>query len=348
MRLQLTAEQYAMLLEQIPDYRVRQLRGQSHLEAWDVRRTLTRIFGFGGFDVETKALDLVREIEIPPGQLIRKRNNGDEYPNDKTLWTVVYRAEIRLVIKNPDGSIGAVFEDGASGDSANQPSLGDAHDQALKTALSQGLKRCAVNLGDQFGLALYNKGRTNAVVNRTLTPPAEVDVAAATNPLDETPVEGEPVPQPEPGPEPDPEPAGGTTAVPAESVGDQLAAQIAAATHKDALSAAWKAIGTAVSGGGISQQTAEQLGEVWKQHRAALAGKNPGNDPQRRKMMALFSSAERHAAELGDRQQRLAYVEDVIGRKVETTNELTDDEVQAVIAKLESFLRQQEPAGAMA
>lgn len=198
--LVLTPAQYAMLLEQIPDFRVRQLRGQSHLEAWDVRRTLIRIFGFGGWDLTTKDLALVREIEHPPAQ-----------EGGKPRWTVVYRAEVRLTIKNPDGSVGAVYEDAASGDSQNQPSLGDAHDQAMKTALSQGLKRCAVNLGDQFGMSLYNDGRTKAVVLRTLAGP-DGPTEQVPIPHDETPVQGEPEPaahsEPEPGPRADTMPNG--------------------------------------------------------------------------------------------------------------------------------------------
>ena len=38
----------------------------------------------------------------------------------------------------------------------NQASVGAAHDLAMKSAISQALKRCAANLGDQFGLSLYS------------------------------------------------------------------------------------------------------------------------------------------------------------------------------------------------
>lgn len=182
MTSKLTPAQYAFLVAQIQDNRVRQLRGNSHLEAWDIRRHLIRAFGFGGFDIETKSLDLVAQIEHPPTQ-----------QGGKPRWTVVYRAEVRLIVKASDGTVLAVYEDGASGDSQNQPSLGDAHDQAMKTALSQGLKRCAVNLGDQFGLSLYNGGRVNSVVIRSLVhPEAPAGNAAPTLPQDDAPVLPEP------------------------------------------------------------------------------------------------------------------------------------------------------------
>lgn len=188
---QLTAEQYQRLTMPLDTSRVgRNPKGFSHLEAWDVRRWLIRVFGFGGFDVETVALDLVKELEIPPGTITYK-NGGS---NDKTIWTVVYRAQVRLTIWDQFGGH-VVLEDGACGDSTNQPSLGDCHDNAAKTALSQALKRCAVNLGDCFGLSLYNGGGTQPVVGRSLvareTPGPDVDALPADAPV-----------LPEPGSEP--------------------------------------------------------------------------------------------------------------------------------------------------
>ncbi|MFI6639984.1 Rad52/Rad22 family DNA repair protein [Streptomyces sp. NPDC050504] len=150
----LTEQQTQVLLGPISPKRVRNLRGMSHLEAWDVRRQLIRVFGFDGFTIETQALELVAERESRTGE--------------RSRWTVVYRAQVRLTLKAVDGQPLTVFEDAAAGDAVNQPSLGDAHDLAMKTALSQALKRCAVNLGDQFGLSLYNDGSQGAVVLRSL------------------------------------------------------------------------------------------------------------------------------------------------------------------------------------
>ena len=182
----LTPVQLRMLHKGIAGTRVRQKQGQSHVEAWDIRRHLIRIFGFGGYSIETIALDLVSQQEIKPGR-----------------WTIVYRAQVRLTVYATDGREITHFEDGAAGDASNQPKLGDAHDMAMKTALSQALKRCAVNLGDQFGLGLYNGGKADAVVH----------FSAAHHP-DEW--QKDPQPQPEPvdppvQPEPEPEATQDTT-----------------------------------------------------------------------------------------------------------------------------------------
>jgi hypothetical protein len=167
---QLAPGQYMQLLREIDPTRVRELKGNSYVEAWDVRRQLTRIFGFGGWDLETISLDLVREIEG-----ISKKGGP--------CWTVVYRAQVRLTIKTPNGTTIARYEDASSGDAANQPGLGDAHDLAMKSALSGALKRCAVNLGDQFGLSLYNKGDYNASIRGTLVPPVFPETPAPAEEL---------------------------------------------------------------------------------------------------------------------------------------------------------------------
>ena len=172
--LHLTIQQHAVLLRGINGNRVKTRSGQSNVEAWDIRRQLNRIFGFGGWELTYPEVVMVSQLETKPSR-----------------YTVVYRAVARLVIKNADGTPGAIFEDGAAGDGINLP-LGDAHDFALKTALSQALKRCAVNLGDQFGLSLYNGGSVDPVVQVTLAGPViEGGLGAIEQAIASTPVQGE-------------------------------------------------------------------------------------------------------------------------------------------------------------
>jgi hypothetical protein len=172
----LTPEQNAALLAPLARNRVQEKQGQSHLTAWDVRRWLIRIFGVGGWEFTVISCEMVHTWS---GEVKKKRNG--QFTGETFLGhTVIYRALGRLTIRNPAGALVAVFEDGATGDSVNQPSLGDAHDMAMKTALSQALKRCAVNLGDQFGLSLYNKGATGPVVVRSLAMPVPETASGPT------------------------------------------------------------------------------------------------------------------------------------------------------------------------
>ena len=164
----LSVEQYNALTAPLHPSRIARVQGMSHLEAWDVRRHLIRIFGFGGWDDEILSCDLVHESGVEK----RKRDKqGAEYGDPYTAGTVVYRVTMRLVVKDCDGIPIAHYDDVATGDAVNQPSIGDAHDLALKSAMSQALKRCAVNLGDQFGLGLYNDGNAAATVLRSLVNP---------------------------------------------------------------------------------------------------------------------------------------------------------------------------------
>lgn len=178
-----TAEQHAQLLKGINPVRVsRDGKGFSHVEAYEIRAHLIRIFGFARWSEDVLSQELIFETEA----------GKDGRPK----WTVAYRTIVRLTVCAPDGTTLATYTEGAVGDSQNQPSRADAHDLALKTSASQAFKRCAMNLGDGFGLSLYQRGSLRPLVGRTLVghPPAaevaeSVD-AHITTPL--APENGEP------------------------------------------------------------------------------------------------------------------------------------------------------------
>ncbi|MFH8591235.1 Rad52/Rad22 family DNA repair protein [Streptomyces rimosus] len=174
----LTGPQLKVLLAPVSPQRVSAFRGLAHMEAWDIRRQLIRVFGFGGYSIRTLALDLVAEHSE---QLRKKDDDGRPYGDSYTAWTVVYRAQVRLTVYATDGRRLGSWDDGAVGDAAHQPSYGDAHDMALKTALSQALKRCATNLGDQFGLSLYDDGSRGAVVRWSAAHPPRTDAATTSS-----------------------------------------------------------------------------------------------------------------------------------------------------------------------
>lgn len=151
----LNPAQAEQLLKGIHSRRVnRDGKGFSHVEAYEIRAHLNRIFGFARWSEEVVKQELVFETE----------GVGKKGP----AWTVCYRSVVMLTLYAPDGKYLATYTEGAMGDASNQPSRADAHDLALKTSQSQALKRAAVNLGDQFGLSLYNGGALAPIVGRTL------------------------------------------------------------------------------------------------------------------------------------------------------------------------------------
>lgn len=150
----LTDRQKEVLLAPIKPHRVFRAQGMAHVAAFDVVAHLTRIFGWGGWDKEILSLDLVHE-----------RITEDK---GKVRCWVTYRCVMRLTVRDQEGNVVTRIEDAATGSAQNMPTVGDAHDFAVKNAVSYALKRCAKDLGDQFGLSLYNKGQTSALIGATV------------------------------------------------------------------------------------------------------------------------------------------------------------------------------------
>ena len=154
----LSLAQVGILMQPIRGARVanRQQGGKtlSYLEAYDVRAHLIRIFGFGGFDAEVLDYDQV---------FVR------DYENDgKAMQEIAYQARVQLTIRDQAGVAIARYTECAIGSASGGSGFGDLHDNALKTAVSDALKRCAINLGSQFGLSLYDKDNGRAEVVRML------------------------------------------------------------------------------------------------------------------------------------------------------------------------------------
>lgn len=164
MRGFLTPAQIELLERPLDKNRVKQSQGQSHLEGWDVRAHLTRIFGFDGWDETLLSIECIYE------------HLGNQLKADKKQWYVTYRCTMRLTIWGTDAegnrAVAKISEEGAVGGAENQPSHADAHDLAMKESMTQALKRCAINLGNAFGLSLYSNGSTSSVAEVIETVPA--------------------------------------------------------------------------------------------------------------------------------------------------------------------------------
>lgn len=144
----ITSKQQEILLKGINGDRIAQRKGGggrslSYLEAWDVKAHMNRIFGFLNWSADVITAELAYE------------------DNSDGRWNVAYKVILTLRVN------GASYTEAAVG-SATLPSRGEAHDMAVKTAESDAFKRAAINIGDQFGLSLYNNGSTAPVVKQTL------------------------------------------------------------------------------------------------------------------------------------------------------------------------------------
>jgi hypothetical protein len=140
-----TTEQIDVLLQGISPSRVAVMDGMSHLE------------GFGRWD----------EVALEPTEMLYAEETVTRA--GKPAFKVAYRASRRIIIRDQEGNVMCSHDGSAVGESI-MPDFkrGDCHDMAIKTAETQALKRCAINLGDQFGLALYRKGATDALVRKVV------------------------------------------------------------------------------------------------------------------------------------------------------------------------------------
>lgn len=132
-------------------------RQLTYLEAYDVRATLIRIFGYGGFSAEVIDTRITHESQYTPAN------------QDRMLWRIGVMCTFRLTIHQT----GAVYTESAAA-SQSGPDYGEVLDFAIKTAESDALKRCATNLGTTFGLSLYNGTLTDVV--RTVFAPEQASI----------------------------------------------------------------------------------------------------------------------------------------------------------------------------
>jgi hypothetical protein len=314
----LSQQQINFLLSGISQNRIgKDGKGFAHVEAWDIRRHLIRVFGFGGFDTDLIDVQLVSQIDIPAG--------------NKTRYTVVYRVAVKLTVKVDGVELGH-WHGAAIGDATNQPGLADAHDLALKTADSQALKRAAVNMGDQFGLSLYNGGSLEPVVNRSL---AYMKPEEAPKPVADPPV------RPEPSAQQDSDETAPAPAATAATGRDYLH-EARAAADADTVRTIYRA---AQNDGAVPEYLA-QIAEVGKAKSSPAAPAPAGPDPidqlmsQVQKHWGDFTELTKDLAEGGRRNQMLREVDGPLGTPMKF-----GDMVTARIADLKEQARLAEQNG---
>jgi hypothetical protein len=293
-RGRVTAEQWDYLLKPIRSTRLarREQGGKTltYLESWDVRAHLTRIFGFGNFDVMVHD-----EQHIANRDYMSNPKTGDPKPMVEVIW----KAMVTLVIRDSNGGEIARYTEGAVGATSGPASmLGEHHDNALKTAASDALKRCAINLGTQFGLSLYDNGNRNDVVKTTIVLP--------------------------PGATP---PEIATTAEQRQALADSVGVTAGEDKGNE---------GAQAPAGGEEGEANPPAGDADAQA-AAEHAQEPTDDTlkRRREMFALFNEAGYDTTGTDEaRQSRLDFCSEIVGRTVTSSNELELDELILICSKL--------------
>lgn len=323
-----SAVQVEQLLRPINHNRVlRDGKGHSHVSQQDITAHLIRIFGFGGFDTEILAAECVFETE----RVHPKTGEGIG------RWDVCYRTLLRLTVRDADGSVVCRFEDGSTATAQNQ-TRGDAHDLAYKSALSLAKKRAAINLGDQFGLSLYNRGQLEALVRATLVMPGEEaepagdmqegvpqQVALGHDEIDHdlnAEPEVAPAPQAPPGP---------SVAAPKGRTADEIAAEAAdAGTGTERL----RELGGEAETLGVLDAIVVRDGRQGTlRELITYLGKSrtPAKDQHHRHMHALFRDLG-----ITDRDERLKATAHALGREVTTSKDLSIADAERLIADLKA------------
>jgi DNA repair and recombination protein RAD52 len=118
-------------------------RGYDYVEGWHAIAEANRIFGFDGWDRET--IDM-RQLGEP------EQINGN--------WRVAYHCRVRITVKTDDRLI---IRDGSGYGSGIVKDIRDAHESAIKEAETDAMKRALMTFGNPFGLALYDKDKSNVV-----------------------------------------------------------------------------------------------------------------------------------------------------------------------------------------
>lgn len=121
-------------------------RSLSYLSGHYVIARMNEVFGPFGWATDVKSIEVVHQ--------------GTFEKYGKPVHSVHYRAMIRLVVQGPDG-IATEHTDCGYGDGSDKENIGKAHELAMKESITDGIKRCAKNLGGSMGLFLYDKDQPN-------------------------------------------------------------------------------------------------------------------------------------------------------------------------------------------
>ncbi|MDP2661178.1 MAG: RAD52 family DNA repair protein [Dehalococcoidia bacterium] len=152
-------------------------RQLSYVEGYHVINEANRIFGFGSWS--TDVLDLRCVEATAQGVPNYKGNQGDGY-------LIAYTATVRVTVHHEAGD--QTHTDVGYGEGIEYRNVGQAHESAIKEAVTDAEKRALRHWGNPFGLALYDKDQRDVEKGGAATPtpqrPQEAQGAASAKPDD--------------------------------------------------------------------------------------------------------------------------------------------------------------------
>lgn len=127
----------------------------SYIDGYTVKANANRIFGQGNWSYNVTNYQVIQNTIGP----VKQKDGSMKDRYDVAAYAIV-RVEIRIHDKV------SVFEDIGYGNGYSYQSMFDAHESAGKEAVTDAVKRAMSNLGNQFGLCLYDRN-TEAVIPTT-------------------------------------------------------------------------------------------------------------------------------------------------------------------------------------
>lgn len=129
-----------------------------YIEGWHTMAEANAIFGFGGWSYTVQECTCVAQVPREIGQA-KKPGHG-----------VTYIAKVRVVV-------GDVIREDFGAGHGYDVDLGMAHESAVKEAVTDAMKRALRGFGNRFGLALYDKERSNVGIDPVVATDAEIAAA---------------------------------------------------------------------------------------------------------------------------------------------------------------------------
>lgn len=153
----LTFEQIDQLVLAINPAYVQQKQRNSYLSQHQARAEMNRIFGYLNWSSEVLSMDLEYEERMLATDSPRHPNfpkNGSA----PVYWICAYKAKVQVTVRDLWGMPLATYSEYHIEENAPQPNRGEARALAATSVESYALRRALINMGDRFGLGLYNGG----------------------------------------------------------------------------------------------------------------------------------------------------------------------------------------------